>query len=160
MELRKFLNIFTTILLILLIIFDVYLIINNVILKKANIKSNVNFSDEVKNFDGEYVEEYGYINTAQKIVNSYIEGIKIDNSILDTLLITSIRKDTNVYSSIANQMGEDIYIHEVKINNDKTEILIKYSTNEDENDINTMLCKLDITDATFIICYDSHLEGV
>lgn len=160
MEIRKFLDIFTTILLILLIVFDVYLLIDNVILKKVDVESNVHYSDEAKNFDGEYVKEYGYINTAQKIVNSYIDAIKQDNSQLDILLIDSIKKDTNVYSSIANEMGENIYIQEVKINNSKTEMLIKYSTNEDENDINIMLCKLDITKATFIICYDSNLEGV
>lgn len=158
MNIHKFLNVFTSVVLILLLVFDIYLVVNQFVLKKSEVKGNIDYSERAKSFDGNYVEDTGYLNTSYQILSRYVEALKLDHSKLDLLLIDSIKKDDNTYINIANHFGDQIYIKEVRMSND--ELLIIYSTFEDESDTNIMLCKLNVTDSTFIICYDSHLEGV
>lgn len=157
---QKFLDIFMNVVIVLMIIFCIYLGLNKFVFNKSEDK-DYSYNDIVNNFDGVYVTNYYEVNYSHFIVQKYILALKnndIEN--LNNYLSDNIKIKDKSISNIAGIVGDAIYINEVKQNSNKTEFLITYSTMENKEDTNTMLCKIDIEKQTFLICYDSLLNKI
>lgn len=151
---QKFLNIFMNIVIILMVIFIIYLCVDKFVLSN---KDNVDIKSEISNFEGEYVTDYFDINFSHFIVQKYLTAFSEQD--LDTLnsYLDGGLKVNNISKKITNDNISNIYIKEVRKNNDTNELLISYSVNKEKDDVNTMLCKLNQEDYTFLIYYDSIL---
>lgn len=157
---QRYLNIFMNVMIILLVIISVYFSIDKFVLSKSQVREKYNYEDDVKNFNGSYVKEYYDVNLAHNIVEKYIIALKDkDINIINSYLIEDIKIDEEKLNSI-NNIESYVNIEEVRENGNKTEILITYSTKENRDDRNTMLCKLDREKQTFLICYDSLLNNI
>lgn len=158
---QKFLDIFLNVMIILMIIICVYFALDKFVLNKSEVKEKENFESEVQNFNGSYVTDYYEVNLSHYIVEKYVIALKNnDISSANNYLVEDIKVTEEKLSSISSSVESDINILEVKENSNKTEILITYSTKANREDRNTMLCKIDRENQTFLICYDSILNSL
>lgn len=153
---QKFLDIFMNIVIILMVIFIIYLGVDKFVLSN---KENTDIKSEISSFKGEYVTEYYDINFSHYIVQKYLtalseENIDILNSYLDNNL-----KLKDISGDITSKNIDNLYIQEVRKNDETNEFLITYYIDKEKVNSNTMLCKLNKDDYTFFIYYDSILNS-
>lgn len=153
---QKFLDIFMNIVIILMVIFIIYLCVDKFILSN---EENTDIKSEVNNFEGEYVTLYDDINLAHFIVDKYLTALKEKN--VDTLnsYLDNDLRIKNISTSITSENVDNLYIQELRKNDETNEFLITYCIDKDKMSSNTMLCKLNKDDYTFLIYYDSILNS-
>lgn len=150
--LNIFMNVFIVLLIIVVIVFSVTSIISSKDKNEENSGMN-SYIEKVNNFDGQCVTDFYYVDISHFIVKKYINALKNNKSLLNDYLLNDINNN-----SINANIGDSVYIKEVKQNTDGTELLITYSTKKDKSDENKMFCKLNKDENTFLICYDSLLN--
>ena len=153
---QKFLDIFMNIVIILMVIFIIYLGVDKFVLSN---KENTDIKSEISSFKGEYVTEYYDINFSHYIVQKYLTALSEEN--IDTLnsYLDNNLKLKDISSDITSKNIDNLYIQEVRKNDETNEFLITYYIDKEKVNSNTMLCKLNKDDYTFLIYYDSILNS-